>query len=219
MNTPRTIVAPAAEPLTLDECRQHLRVEAYEADDSDSDSLGAHPDDVLIMAMQAAAREHCENFLGLALSTRTLEIALDSFPTVAADGTTAVVLPMGPVREAEIRTGEPTSDTDEADFILDPDAYVLDLYRSPQRLVPVSGWPSMTAATNAIKVQYVAGYAIASDDDDEGEPLPAALRAALLLVLGHLYEHREDAAEKALASIPLGAEALMRPLRVRLGMA
>lgn len=52
-----------------------------------------------------------------------------------------------------------------------------------------------------------------------GPGSPRSLRAAILLVLGHLYENREDSVEKALASIPNGADALMRPLRVRLGMA
>lgn len=218
--TPIVVVAPVAEPLTLDECRQHLRVVAYEEDDSDSDADGTHPDDVLIMAMQAAAREYVEHFTGLSLTTRTLEIALDSFPTVALDGSTAVELPMGPVQSiVSISTGEPSSDTDEEDFNIAAADYTLDAYRNPQRVVPVSTWPTVTAATNAIKVQYVAGYAVASDDEDTGRPLPAALRAALLLVLGHLYEHREDNAETALSSLPLGAEALMRPLRVRLGMA
>ncbi len=219
--TPLVIVAPTAEPLTLDECRQHLRVVAYEADDSDSDSYGQHPDDWWIMNVgQPAAREHVENFTGLSLTTRTLQIALDSFPSESVDGSTAVDLPMGPVQSiVYISTGEPTSDTDEADFYLDDASYVLDLYRNPQQVKPVNSWTSVTAATNAIKLTYVAGYAIASDEADTGRPLPAALRAALLLVLGHLYEHREDNIESALTSIPLGAEALMRPLRVRLGMA
>lgn len=209
--TPRTIEPPAAEPLTLAECRTHLRVAAYEDDDS-------HPDDALIMALQAAAREHCENFLGLSLSTRTLEIALDAFPTVAADGSTAIELPMGPVREVVyILAGEPASDSDsDAVFDIDPADYLLDDYRKPERIVPVSAWPNVAAGTNSIKVRYLAGYGV---DSDGGEALPAALRAALLLVLGHLYEHREDSTEAALASLPLGAEALMRPLRVRLGMA
>jgi uncharacterized phiE125 gp8 family phage protein len=220
MNTPIVIVEPTAEPLTLDECRQHLRVVAYEADDSDSDADGTHPDDALIMALQAAAREHVENYTGLSLTTRTLQIAMDSFPTVAVDESAVIDLPSGPVQSiVEITTGEPTSDTDEADFVVDSTTYALDLYRSPQRLVPSSTWPTITAATNTIKVTYVAGYAIAGDDEDTGRPLPAALRAALLLVLGHLYEHREDNAEDALESIPLGAEVLMRPMLVRLGMA
>lgn len=218
MTRPKIVSPPADEPLSLEECRQHLRVQAYDEDDSDSDTVGQHPDDTLIMAMQAAAREHCENFLGLSLSTRILQIALDAWPTVCRDGTTAIELPMGPVREiVSVIAGEPVSDSDsDTSFEVAPTAYTLDDYSLPCRLVPVTSWPTSGAGTNRIQVTYLAGYGV---DSDGGEPLPAALRAALLLVLGHLYEHREDSAETALASIPLGAEALMRPLRVRLGMA
>ncbi len=70
-----------------------------------------------------------------------------------------------------------------------------------------------------MKVRYRSGYQSEEDPDSDAPPLPRSLRAAILLVLGHLYENREDSVEKALASIPNGAEALMRPLRVRLGMA
>ena len=218
--TPIVIVEPVAEPLTLDECRQHLRVDATEADDSDSDLIGQHPDDALIMSMQSAAREYVENFTGLSLTTRTLELALDQFPSDSVDGTTEIILPCGPVQSiVSIATGEPTSDTDALDFNLDAATYALDLYRNPQKVVPVSSWPSVITATNTIKVRYIAGYAVQTDLTDTGRPLPASLRAAVLLVLGHLYEHREENAESALTSLPLGAEALMRPLRVRLGMA
>jgi uncharacterized phiE125 gp8 family phage protein len=207
--TPKTIVPPSVEPISVDECRTHLEAQRY--DDTSVDDA----DDAMIAALLAAAREHCEAFLGLSLATRVLEVALDRWPTVAADGSTAIELPMGPVREIVAFTaGEPnSSDTDTS---VDVDAYVLDTYSVPARLVPVSSWPSVTASTNLIRISYLAGYGV---DSDGGEALPKALRAAILLVLGHLFRAREDSVEKALVSIPLGAEALMRPLRVRLGMA
>jgi len=207
--TPKIITAPTEEPLTVDECRTHLEAQRY--DDTNVDDA----DDAMISALLSAAREHCENFLGLSLATRVLEVALDRWPTETVDGTTAIELPMGPVREiVDFTVGEPDSSSD--DTTVDAGAYVLDTYSVPARLVPVSSWPTVTAATNLIKISYLAGY---GEDSNGGEPLPKALRAAILLVLGHLFRNREDSAEKALASIPLGAEALMRPLRVRVGFA
>ena len=78
--TPKVIAGATVEPLTVAECRAHLEAQAYE--DSDVDPI----DDAMIDGWLAAAREHCENFLGLSLATRTLEIALDSFPTTLANG-------------------------------------------------------------------------------------------------------------------------------------
>jgi uncharacterized phiE125 gp8 family phage protein len=206
---PIVITPPAAEPLTVDECRAHLEAQRY--DDTTVDDA----DDTMIEGLLGAAREYCESFLGLSLATCTLEVALDRFPTAALDGTTAIELPWGPVREVVSFTiGEPASSSDDTE--VNPAAYTLDTYSRPARLVPVSGWPSATRGTNAIKVQYLAGY---GEDSSGGEPLPRALRAAMLLVLGHLYKHREDVGEGSLSPVPNGAEALMRPLRQRLGMA
>ena len=78
------------------------------------------------------------------------------------------------------------------------------------------GWPAITAATNAVKIRYLAGYDI---DSDGGEALPKMIRAAVLLVVGHLYANREASTEVALTHIPLGVESLLRPHRVRMGMA
>lgn len=215
MMTPKVIMAPLEEPLTIEQCRAQCNVVPYE---TDSDGNETHPDDDLLMALQGAAREHCENFLGLSLSTRVLEIALDAFPSSTDVGGAGIELPMGPVRElVHIATGEVSSDADSD--VLTVDNYVLDTYSHVHRVLPASlavGWPSVTASTNVVKIRYLAGYGV---DSDGGEALPYAIRAAILLVLAHLYRHREDTTEMALASIPTGAENLMRPLRLRLGMA
>lgn len=211
---PRVIIPPE-EPFTLDQCRQHLRIEPYELN---SDGIGTHPDDWWILNVGLpSAREHCENFLGLSLSPRTLEYALDRFPSTSVDGSLAIELPMGPVVEVvSVMVGDANSDitSDSALFFTD---FHLDRYVLPSALWPASGvWPAITGGRNAIRIRYIAGYRV---DSFGGFELPKVLGAAILLVLGHLYEHREDTVEKALQSIPLGAEALMRPLRVRLGMA
>lgn len=45
-----------------------------------------------------------------------------------------------------------------------------------------------------------------------------AFRAAVLLVLGHLYRNRESVADSKLIELPLGARALLWPLRANLGV-
>jgi uncharacterized phiE125 gp8 family phage protein len=185
----------------------------------------------MFAAWITTAREHCEDFLGLSLAPKTLEIALDSFPTVSIDGSTAIELPFGPVREIVqvfITPPEETFTSDDvdsdstadatvwADGQVNPDQYVLDNYRQPAQVKPVTTWPALTAATNALKVRYLAGY---GDDSDGDEQLPGKFRSAMLLVIAHLYEHRSENTETALASLPLGVHALLRPRRVRLGMA
>jgi uncharacterized phiE125 gp8 family phage protein len=209
---PKIIAQPVVEPLTIEECRAHLEAQPY------GDTTVDDADDAMIAGLMAAAREHCANFLGMSLAPCTLEIALDKWPTAKDDGVNYVEMPMGPVREIlSFTAGEMSSSSSSTDNEIDESSYVLDTYTEPARIVPVSGLFSVSgSATNYIKIMYAAGYGV---DSDGGEPLPKAIRAAILLVLGHLYKHREENVEKALASLPLGAEALMRPLRVRLGMA
>jgi uncharacterized phiE125 gp8 family phage protein len=204
--TPKIISVEGDEPISIEEARAHLEAQPYE--DSDVDPI----DDTMIEGWLMAAREYCENFLGLSLTTRTLEIALDSFPTSTSIGGVLIELPMGPVRDViSVSWG------DDSDAELAAADLALDTYRRPNALKPVAAaWPSVTAATNAVKVRYLAGYGV---DSDGGEAMPKVIRSAILLVLGHLYRNREDTTEQALSSIPVGATSLMRPLRVRLGMA
>ena len=202
VRTPKVIVAPDAEPITVAEARVHLEAQAYE--DSDVDPL----DDAMIEAMLGAARESCEAFLGLSLATKTLEIALDTFP----DDGEPVDLPFGPVREILS-----ASWGDESDQELDVADFVLDNYRSPNQMRQTAGWPSVTSSPNSIKVRYLAGYGV---DSDGGEVLPKAIRTAILLLTGHYFANREAVNIGNITSeLPWGVEALLRPLRVRLGMA
>lgn len=223
--TPRIITDVEVEPITVAEARSHCEAPAYE--DSDQDPL----DDAMFENWISTAREHCEDFLGLSLATKTLEIALDAWPTVRTDGSLAIDLPGGPVREivqvmvpapdAEYSSDDVDSDSlaDEpvyADGMVNPDQYVLDSYRQPAQLRPVTSWPTFTAAPNALTIRYLAGYGV---DSDGVYPLPGKFRSAMLLVISHLFEHRSEDTEVALQSLPLGVHALLRPRRVRLGMA
>jgi uncharacterized phiE125 gp8 family phage protein len=194
----KVIAPPTEEPISIEDCRSHLEAQPYY--DSDVDPQ----DDAMIMAWLAAGREYCEEFTGLVIARKTIEVALDQFPTGAIE------LPLGPlVSMTSVSVGE------SSDAELDEDSYTIDDYSKPPRIVPVTTWPTMTTATNAIKIRYEAGYG----DDSDSLPLPFLLRAAMLLILGHLYENRENSTDKAMQTIPLGAEALMRPLRIRMGMA
>lgn len=200
---PRVILQPTEELLTIEECRAHLNVQPYPPEDEDGSDV--HPDDDLIMAMQGAAREYCENYLGLTLAPRTYELAMDSFPSGA------ITISSPPLLEVQsITYQELDSDELPVDIEVDPEDYIVDTFAS--RIVPVTSWPIVTTATNAIRVIYLAGTS-------ESEPLPYGVRAALLLVLGHLYENRENSVDAATYKIPLGAESLLQFYRVRLGMA
>lgn len=195
---------PIAEPLTIEECRLHLNVDPLDIDVS-------HPDDAMIMALQGAAREWCEDFSGLSLAVKTYEMALDVFPN------DEIRLPSPPIVEV---VSIKYLDTDFVEQILPNDQYTIDSYQRPGWVMPAYGtnWPATAPVANAVKITYRSGFAVPGDDV-EIDALPFVERAAMCLVMGHLYRNRETTVEKALTEIPYGAEALLRPRRVLLGMA
>lgn len=190
------------EPVTVDEARAHIEHAVY--DDSDVDPT----DDAMIEGFISAAREHCEQFLGLTLARKTLEVGLSEYP----DDSDPIELPFGPVVELlSITTGAGSDDA-----VWSAEDFQLDDHSSPARLYPVEPWPTVTAAyPNLIRVRYLAGYGV---DSDGGQVLPKVVKAAILLMIGHFWKNREATVDKAMAELPLGVESLLRPLRVRLGM-
>lgn len=185
------------------EARLHLRL------DDDGDSPAAHPDDTLIKALISAAREYCEGWLGRALAPQTVEYAIDVFP----DG--SIYLPMSPVVALTS-----VKYTDINAVVQTFTGYDFDSYSEPSRvrLVVNGTWPTIYDTPNAVKVRYQAGYSLPGDSPNTN-PLPFSLKAAMLLVLGSLYEQRENSSADKLEDIPLGAQALMIPYRIRLAMA
>lgn len=55
-------------------------------------------------------------------------------------------------------------------------------------------------------------------DDPNGLVMPASVKAALLLTLGHLYAHRESVVEGTMQEMPAGAQALLWPYRTDIGI-
>lgn len=199
--TMKVVTPPSAEPITLAEARLHLRVTP------DDDSPPWHPDDTLIMAQVAAAREWCENHTKRALALQTVEVVLDEFPA------SAIQLPMSPIHSI---TWLKYVDTAGAEQTLSTTLYALDNYQEPGWVVPAVGttWPATQAVINAVTVRYLAGY------DAMYVPLPAAIRAAMLLLLGNWYENREAVVIGTIQSeLSFAVEALLLPYRLRLSMA
>lgn len=209
--TTKIVTPPTAELLTLDECREQLGVEPYAFD---SDGVGTHPHDAMIMRMQAQARAYCEYFTGLSLVQKVYEIALDAFPP------SEIELPMPPVVQIEQIT---YVDADQAEQTVDPANYVLDDYQKPAWLLPAVDvpWPTAGSFINAVKIQYRSGYLGSEPTSDAvGEPLPGGLQSGIVVHMAYLYAHREAAPTAAeQEGHERAMESILRPYRILLGMA
>jgi uncharacterized phiE125 gp8 family phage protein len=102
------------------------------------------------------------------------------------------------------------TDTAGVEQTLAADQYALSLYGDSRLITPAYGatWPSTQAVADAVKVRYVTGYA----------NCPKAAKAALLLIVANLYEHRGEAivdSRIAAAQVPLGALVLLSTIKRR----
>lgn len=179
------VITPPAAAITITDLRLHLRNEGLSADDS------------LILGYLAAAQEFAQHYTGISIGTQTLELALDAFPVGA------IALPQGPATAVTTITH---IDTAGALQTTSSALYALDDYSAQPsvKLTYGSAWPATRATPNAVKVRYVAGAAT----------IPKAVISALLLMVGHLYENREEVAPADLKEIPVGAKALLDTVRV-----
>lgn len=186
-------ISPEGEPVELVEAKAHLRVDTAE-------------DDTLIGYLITAAREHVEDHCRRALLTQTWDLFLDDWP--AADG---LMLPWPRLQSVESVT---YYDADGgAGVVFDAENYLIDTAREPGRLWLVKGasWPSVDLRpVNGVQIRFVAGY---GDADD----VPRSIKQAILLLVGSLYENREDivvAQGVNISRLPFGFEALLRMHRV-----
>lgn len=190
--TPSTI-----QPIDAEYAKLHLR------------SL-SDVEDELIDAWIMAATQYFEEQTGRPIMKATWEYWLDAFPWG-----TKIELPHPPLVSVSSVTyiasdGTSTSFDDGAS-----PATTLWRVNAPSGVYarrgwiePLTGsvWPSgvITEYAGAVRIRYVAGYADTSDE------VPAIIKAALLLLVGHFEQFRSEVhAGESLQELPFGAAQIM----------
>lgn len=198
---------PDVEPVTLEEAKEHLRIIDTitteippEEPEGEPTYETSHPDDDYIGNLIAAAREWGETYQGQSWITRTNEYYIDQWPQ------SPLKLPRGPVQEIVSVTYTTSDGTEKT---LDAETY----RRDPAgRFCLVAGktWPSDRLRNGfAIKITYKAGYG------DTADAVPKRCRQAVLLMIGHWYENREEViVGSSVNKLPDAAEMLLTQDRV-----
>ena len=182
----KLVTKPANEPVTLDEAKDHLKIEL---DDSTEDAL--------VSKLIIAARRRAENFLWRAIMKQTWDYFLDVFPG-SAD---IILLPLPPLQSV---TTVKYIDLDGNQQTLAASLWKVDAVSEPARLVPAFNetWPSTREEINAVEIRFVAGYT------DIGQ-VPEEVNSAMKMMMGTWYENRESLREGAeLQPIPLDEAAI-----------
>ena len=180
-------VAPTAEPVTLAIAKAHLRVTWTDDDD-------------YIAELIAGARDAAETECGRAFITRTYTLTLADFPRLySQDCGHDILLPVGPVGSV---TGITYTDSAGATQTLATTDYSVGAKTA--RISPVVSWPTTyyPYSPENVTVTYTAGFG------PTYASVPAAARAAVLLILADRYENRGDNMSNFLADRPIPAAAL-----------
>ena len=183
--------APASEPITVSQAKRHMRIDW---DD----------DDEYIADLISSAREWVESHTSRALITQSLQgvWSLPKSPESELRGLYARLgmeltfwLPRTPLQT--VTTAEIEKDLDVWQTLNLTTDYVVDADNDPQRVwlraSAISYWAPTGALINflgvyapRVRITYTAGYGATYSS------VPFAFRRALLNVVAHLYENRED---------------------------
>lgn len=192
--------APPVEPVTLEEARVHCRL--YPAD-------SVHPDDAFLERAIQAARENAEDFMQRTIIETEFEWHFDEFPRNADK----LTLPRNPALSVES-----IGFTDKNGDAQTVTGFVTQFTRSESVVVPAFGaaWPVSRGYLGDVTVTFKAGYTPdLSSPTDYAANVPASIKNAILLMVGHMYENREAVNIGNITStVPLAYESLLWPHRI-----
>jgi hypothetical protein len=208
-------IEPAINPVTLAEAKLHLRIDSSAEDD-------------LISTLITAATRWAEDYTDRTFCQTQWQMRLDSFygsvgsPSqfgLKADGNNIegrqgtvpyldIELPRPPMVQAGTATAVTityTPDAGASTTTLDVAEYRVDRQATPGVCRPLYGktWPSHLMDQNSTVVTWYAGYSVT------GTSVPAPVKAAILLLVAHLWKHREASAEVTLTEIPFGVKTML----------
>lgn len=184
----RMVSAPAISPISLAEAKQQMRVESSD-------------DDAYINRLISAAMAYTDarGALGRAMITQSWAQSFYSHND-------RVDLMLSPVTALTSVKYYDTNNVLQTATLSD---YMLVASADWAYVQPVSGkaWPTTYAREDAIRIEFVAGYGPLASD------VPKAVHHALLLLIAHWYENREESSEKNQTSIPFGFDMLLNTER------
>lgn len=178
---------PAAEPVSVAEAKEFLRVDGSN-------------EDVLIASLLLTSRLHVEAALSIALISQSWTLVLDLWPDAPA-----VEIPLSPVQSvASVRVMNASGSA----VTVPAESYAVDISSRPGRVIWKNGralQPGVSAG--GIEIDFTAGFGNAAS-------VPAPLKHAILMLTAHWYEHRDpQEIGSEGARIPDAVSDLIKPFR------
>lgn len=196
------VTAPALEPVTLQEAKNHARIDTAD-------------DDALLNDLIAAARLNAEEYLRRSLVTQSWRLTLDpcsggnepwwdgvregASSSLFGGLPDAVSLPKGPVQTV---TSVTTTGSTGTSSTFASTNYYLDTAGGRLVLYPTAAWPSDLRSAACCAILFAAGYG------DKASDVPQPIRTAILMHVARMYD------ERLVCEMPEGCQRLLNPYRV-----
>lgn len=179
-------VPPSVEPITLAEAKAHCRVDST-------------ADDAYITTLITVAREYVEERLDVTLITSTWQAKYDCFPLWE------ILLPRPPMQNASVTVAYRQTDGNVTTIVSGSTTFQSDPNATPGRIYPLwaQAWPVPRGDENCVTVTWAAGYGAS------GASVPAVVRHAMLLLIGHWFASREPVTSGNAVVVPLTFETLI----------
>jgi uncharacterized phiE125 gp8 family phage protein len=181
-------VEPTSEPVTTAEAKTHLRV-----DHSD--------DDTYIASLISAARTIAENYTNRSFFTQTWVKTMSYFPYPEV-----LELQRGYVQSVSSLKYYDESNSQQT---WNSANYTVNTSGDIAYLEADTDFPSdLYDRTDAVEVTYLTGW-------DDVADIPAAIKHAVLMIVGHLYENRQDVVVGSQVNqMPKSSEYLLDPYKI-----
>lgn len=161
---------PAQEPVTLVEAKAWCEIATADT-----------RFDTMLQSLIKSCREAVEKQCHRAIINTVYQVSFDCFPAV-------IELPRPPLVSVDSIIYIDTAGEQQT---FDSDNYRVDSMSSPARITPAYGvsWPVTREVTNAVIVEYTAGYGTAPEN------VPETIRICIRSMVADLFAHRESEME------------------------
>jgi uncharacterized phiE125 gp8 family phage protein len=189
--TPVLVTPAAALPVSLAEAKAHCREDS------------THEDQLLQGLIEAAtAHLNGPRGLGRSLINQVWRVSLSEWPT---DRYIRIPFPDVSAATVKYRDGDNVEQTVASGSV----SIVSNHMGSSVRISSGFSFPSIYPdRDDAIQITFTAGFG------DDAASVPAPIKQAILLLVGHWFKSREAVAEIAYAELPIGVRALISPYKV-----
>ena len=203
--------APTSEPLNLNkEVKPHLRLEVTDT-----------KEDEYLRFLIKAARKWAENASRRVMILQTWDMWLDEFPpsyslltdrhnrvsNVLGSSSSPIMVPLPPYSSTTHL--KYTDEQGALQTLVENTDYTVDSNSEPARIFPAFDkvWPATRDIANVVELEFEAGFT-------DADSVPCEIKMAMLFVIAHWYENREEVSMKVLTRIPLAAKSLIDSQRV-----